>query len=315
MYTLDYSVIVVNYNGERIIEKCVRQTLLAMQVASHLQGELIVVDNASCDNSRQILSEFATKVRLLLLEKNIIMAAYNKGAEIARGKYLMMLNNDHFMMSDCLTKAMIPFANHNDLFQVCIQSLNEHDQSYQFGKAACELKKGQIWLNFQMENPQESAFVTLGGLGLYRADIFVQLGGFCPLYHPFYWEDADLAYNAWKQGYRVWYETEAKAEHRHQASISRCDKNYVRRVNRRNKILFFWLNVSSLRFFLHHFMYYPIFAWRWYREHHEIDYLLIPFLLLLKLPAIIKEKIKRLRKTVRCDEEVIRLNDLSLGGS
>lgn len=303
--TPDYSVIIINYNGEDLIEKCISHTLQSIKSCTEFHGELIVVDNGSTDQSRNILEKFNSVIKVLLLNENIIMGAYNKGAEIAEGRYLMMLNNDQFIDPDCLQNSIRPLDKNPELFQVCIQDLNESDRSYQSGKGAGELKKGQIWLSFTPENPDKSDFVMTGGLGIYRAGLFRQLGGFCRLFHPFYWEDADLAYNAWKQGYKVWYEATAKAEHRHQATISRFKKEYVRRINRRNKILFFWLNVSSPKIFIHHLCHYPLFAWEWYKKTGEIDYLLIPFILLCKLHRIIPEKIRRLQKTCQRDEYIL----------
>jgi GT2 family glycosyltransferase len=306
---IDYSVVILNYNGESILEKCIEHTLKAMNSCSAYKGELIVVDNDSKDRSRAILESYKNQLIPLLLDKNIILQGYNKAAEIANGEYLVLLNNDQFLDYDFFNHVIEPFESSETLFQVCNQNLNENTRTYQSGQGFGELKKGQVWLNFNHQDITKSKPVFTGGLGVYRKSIFLKLGGFCRLFHPFYWEDADLAYNAQKQGYQVIYIPEAKAEHRHQATIGSFDKKQVRYINRRNKILFFWLNITSISYWIHHALKYPLFALSWTIHHKEMDYLKIPFSLLFKLHRILPEKIARYRATKICDTHIQTLND------
>ncbi len=73
---------------------------------------------------------------------------------------------------------------------------------------------------------------------------FLELGGFDPLYRPFYWEDADLGYRAWKRGWSVLVEPRSQVEHlRGDGDIQRTrGEKLVARTIRRNRFLFHWAN-------------------------------------------------------------------------
>ncbi|PJE58197.1 MAG: glycosyltransferase family 2 protein, partial [Candidatus Portnoybacteria bacterium CG10_big_fil_rev_8_21_14_0_10_36_7] len=45
------------------------------------------------------------------------------------------------------------------------------------------------------------------------------LNGFDELYSPFYWEDIDLSYRAWKTGYTVLFDPQVLVEHHHETTI------------------------------------------------------------------------------------------------
>lgn len=88
------SVIVVNYNGEQWLRACIG----ALQADPDAVREIIVVDNASTDDSSRILQEIATEhleVRVLSSEVNLGYAgAVNLARSTASGKYLAIMNMD-----------------------------------------------------------------------------------------------------------------------------------------------------------------------------------------------------------------------------
>ncbi len=302
---MDYSIIILNYNGEAILERSIRHSLEAMH-CSKLRGELIVADNASQDSSSRIISSFKGEIRCLKLDENIVLQAYNEAAKISKGKILILLNNDEFIDPDFIEEIINPFSTTDDLFLVCNQCLNEGSRTYQSGLLEAEFKKGQVWLRhgFQIEDTQEARQVNIGCLGAYRRDLFLEIGGFEALFLPFYWEDADLSYRARKRGWKCYYQPLAKAEHIHRGTISRFDQNFVRYVNRRNKILFFWLNIEDLRLWLLHFVRFPIFVLGSLIFDGTLDYLRASFWILTHLNPILKEKHKR-RKYKKVKDSIL----------
>src|SRR5207247_474866 len=91
------STIVVNYNGSHLLPDCLG-SLQKQDVDGH---EIIVVDNGSIDESAEVIGRFG--LRLLALGRNYgLPAAYNRGAEIAAGRYLFFVNNDMRFEPDCV---------------------------------------------------------------------------------------------------------------------------------------------------------------------------------------------------------------------
>jgi GT2 family glycosyltransferase len=91
------SVIVVNYNGAHLLPDC----LASLEAQDYRPLEILVVDNGSIDDSRAVAAQYAC--RFVALEgNNGLPAAYNRGAEVARGEYLFFVNNDMRFDNECV---------------------------------------------------------------------------------------------------------------------------------------------------------------------------------------------------------------------
>src|SRR6266850_6078289 len=107
MAILPLSVIVLNYNGSRWIERCLeslsRQTIF-------LAIEVIVADNLSQDGSDKIAAEILGRWKNGLFIQNGSNLGFcegnNRAAERARGEYLFFLNNDTWLEPECLEKLL-----------------------------------------------------------------------------------------------------------------------------------------------------------------------------------------------------------------
>jgi GT2 family glycosyltransferase len=84
-----------------------------------------------------------------------------------------------------------------------------------------------------------------GGSAMYDRDRFVQIGGFEPLLAPFYWEDVELSYRAWKRGYKVAYEPRSIARHQLSSTIGKLDQRKVRRIQQRNRLMYHWIHLHD----------------------------------------------------------------------
>ncbi len=92
------SILIVNYNGAAFLEDCLRSVELVVEP----RNEVIVVDNASTDGSRQILSRFS-KVRTVLSDRNRGFAGGNNlGLRHCSGELILLLNSDTVVTSDFL---------------------------------------------------------------------------------------------------------------------------------------------------------------------------------------------------------------------
>ena len=75
-------------------------------------------------------------------------------------------------------------------------------------------------------------------------------------YHPFYWEDIDLGYAAWRRGWRSRFEPQAKVLHQRRATIGpRFGDAYANQTFLKNALLFIWKNVRDRKLLTQHFAY------------------------------------------------------------
>ena len=89
---MDYSIIIPVFNKADLTRRCLE--VLPETIADAGTGEVIVVDNASSDHTARVLEAFPW-IRLIRNEKNLGFAgANNQAARIARGEFLVLLNND-----------------------------------------------------------------------------------------------------------------------------------------------------------------------------------------------------------------------------
>jgi N-acetylglucosaminyl-diphospho-decaprenol L-rhamnosyltransferase len=100
----DVSVIVVNYNTGHLLDRM----FAALEAsAGELRLQVIVVDNASCDDSIQNLRSRHPRAELIENLTNVGFGrANNQAVPFARGRYVLLLNTDAFVSSDTLVKAV-----------------------------------------------------------------------------------------------------------------------------------------------------------------------------------------------------------------
>ena len=83
-----------------------------------------------------------------------------------------------------------------------------------------------------------------GGACFVDKEKFNTISGFDTAYAPFYFEDLDLSYRAWKQGWQVLYSSETSFFHQHQATIgSYFSKTQIDQIHLANQYIFMWKNL------------------------------------------------------------------------
>ena len=93
--------------------------------------------------------------------------------------------------------------------------------------------------------PLPAAF-ALGGASLWRREALLGDGAFDALFAPFYWEDVDRAWRAWRAGRRVVVCPDAVVEHRHRGTIGKAvPRGLVRAAIEKNRLLFAWRHVDD----------------------------------------------------------------------
>ena len=100
----DVSVIIVSFNTSDLLRRCV-ETL--RERSDGVTTEVIVIDNASSDDSADMVERDFPDVRLIRSDANIGFGpANNLGIEIARSRYYLLLNSDAFPEPGALRRAV-----------------------------------------------------------------------------------------------------------------------------------------------------------------------------------------------------------------
>jgi len=123
----EVSVIIVNYNGFDLLEKCV-ETLIKYTKVSY---EIIVVDNGSTVGDVLTVTAKFNGIKTIKLNENKgFAAANNLGISESAGKYILLLNNDIVFIEDAISKSVDYSKTVNDKAILGCKLLNE-DNSHQ----------------------------------------------------------------------------------------------------------------------------------------------------------------------------------------
>ena len=111
------SIIIPAYNVEAYIKECLDSIFQSLKDLDINQVEVIVVDDASCDNTQNILkSYFAMNLTVVANRTNEgISNARNTGISIAHGKYIMLMDSDDFLVPNTLEQVLDFLKSHDTI--------------------------------------------------------------------------------------------------------------------------------------------------------------------------------------------------------
>lgn len=102
---VDVSICIVNYNAKDFLDNCIRSIFGSIKDRSY---EVIVVDNASTDGSREIAKKYPS-IRYIQNPSNLgFIKANNIGIKSSGGRYVLSLNNDTVIKNGAIEK-MVDF--------------------------------------------------------------------------------------------------------------------------------------------------------------------------------------------------------------
>jgi GT2 family glycosyltransferase len=210
------AVIIVNWNGERFIERC----LGALQAQTHQPYETILVDNASTDRSQEIVRRFPF-ARLLALDQNTGFARGNNiaiHAASAESEWIALLNPDAFPEPHWLGELLLS-ARDNPEFDVFGSKLvNASEPAVLDGAGDAYHISGLVWRMGHGKQvpsspePVREIFSPCAAAALYRRSALLKAGGFDEDYFC-YTEDVDLGFRLRLAGCRCLYVPASVAHH------------------------------------------------------------------------------------------------------
>lgn len=312
------SIVIVSWEGRDLLS----ESLPALLKAVKFQGgnhEIIVVDNGSTDGTEEYLKDHYPQVRVIRNPVNEYFAGGNNlGVAAAKNDILVLLNNDMIVHEDFLVPLLAGFRS-PDIFAVASQVFlaDPSKRREETGKArasfnGCDLDwRHETVLPSDEEQQYVPVFWGHGGAVAVDRHKFQWLGGFDRLYDPFYVEDADLSYCAWKVGWRCLMAVQSKVIHKHRTSTSRFGKQFISQIVRRNQYLFLWKNFADFGKLLAHFARSPrVLVRRAGIPGIGIRVEMLAFLgAAERLPAVLRQKLRLARSVVRSDQEILEITN------
>jgi O-antigen biosynthesis protein len=211
----EISIIIPVYGKLEYTLACLRS--LAKHGAS-AKFEVIVVDDASPDESVQILAQVAG-LQLLRNQTNLgFIGSCNAGAKLARGEFLLFLNNDTQVTAGWMDALRRCFAERADCGIAGSRLVYPDGRLQEAGGLV--FADGSCWNVGRFEARDNPAYLyrrevdyVSGASLMIRQATFAQVGGFDVRYTPAYYEDADLAFAVRKLGLRTYYQPSSTVIH------------------------------------------------------------------------------------------------------
>lgn len=214
------SIIIVNWNTGPLLHNC----LQALEPDVHPDYEIIIIDNASADDSARAARQSFPRLRLIENRENLGFArANNQGMAEARGRYLLLLNPDTLVPPTALP-ALLDFMAQHQTAGACAPRLRLPDgaaQPYSFGqdprpayllrRALAQKVLRRPLHDWQTTRTQRQDWVSGACLLLRRAAI-AQVGGLDENIF-LYFEDNDLCLRLRQAGWQVWYHPQVAITH------------------------------------------------------------------------------------------------------
>jgi len=260
---------ILNWDGRHLLQECLPSVVEAVRQHSLRAGgfhEVLVVDNGSSDGSVDYLRQNFPQVRVVTLDRNYgFSIGNNKGLQHVRSNVVVLLNNDMMVRPDFLQPLLTPFLD-SGVFAVASQIFfaDPSQRREETGKTRGRFERGFFRFWHDEIRPEDATLAAIpvfwAGGGSCAVDVrkLAAIGGFDSLYHPFYVEDADVSWQAWRRGWKCLFAPHSHVVHKHRGtSRPKFGDEYVDCTIRRNQFLFIWKNVTDAGMILRHLIELP----------------------------------------------------------
>lgn len=209
------SIIIPAYNQWEFTYNCIKQII---DNTVDIEYEVILADDVSSDET-QAAGQYIKNLYVHRNNKNLgFVRNCNEAAKIAKGKYILFLNNDTSVQKNWLQPLIDLMENDNNIGMVGSKLV--------YGNGKLQEAGGIFWNDASAWNyghgdhigkpeynyVKEVDYIS-GASIMIRRHLWEQIGGFDERYVPAYCEDADLAFEVRKSGYKVVYQPKSVVVH------------------------------------------------------------------------------------------------------
>lgn len=240
------SVIILNYNVRFFLEQCIKSVQKSLQ---NIQGEIIVVDNNSQDDSSAMMRELFPDIQYVENPVNLgFPKGNNIGVDRAKGEYICILNPDTVVAEDTFEKILDFIDSRQNIGIVGCKLIDGK------GKFLPESKRGipTVWHSIAKilamyklfpnsrsfngyyashleQDEQGEVEILVGAFMVMKKDLYRQLEGFDEQFF-MYVEDTDLSYRSLKMGKVNYYFPETVVIH-YKGESTVKDREYIKRFH------------------------------------------------------------------------------------
>ncbi len=202
------SIVIPVFNDYRLTKHCLASIL---KHSGDIPYEIIIGDDCSTDLTKSITDRVAN----ITVARGEVCQGFlgncNNAAQLARGKYVLFLNNDTVVCHNWLAPLVDIVERDPFVGIVGPKLLFSNGKLQEAGGIVWD--DGSAWNYGRMDSPHKPEYNYVkevdyisGACLLIRADLWQQLGGFDPRYMPAYYEDTDIAFEVRELGYKVVYQ-------------------------------------------------------------------------------------------------------------
>lgn len=229
------SVVILAYNNLDYTKLCIESLY---KNSSHLDFELITINNGSTDGTREFFNSLANQKKISIAENCGVDKAFNKGLQLADGKFIVFISNDlvltpnwldnllECIQSDEKIGMVVPVCNFSSNFQQVSLSYANMEELFEAAKKynRCDPKKWEERLRL----------ITYSFVA--KTDLLKKLGGFDEIYNPYEFDDDDLSFRIRREGYKLILARDTYIHHF--GSITKRDYHVTKYLRERNRRIF-----------------------------------------------------------------------------
>jgi len=199
------SIIITNYNGGNLLSQCLHSVFNS----EYQNYEVILVDNASTDDSHIFAQKKFPSMKLISNKENLGSVGRNSGIKIAKGEYIVLLDNDTKVNSNWLNEFLKNYEKHGyGMYQGKLLLMDEPNKinsagcminifGFSFARGAGEIDNGQYDKKIEINFPATAcAFIPkkiFEEIGLFDEEFFAYL------------DDTDFGWRAIKQNIKSFF--------------------------------------------------------------------------------------------------------------
>lgn len=209
------SVVIPNWNGENFLKIC----LPSLTGQTERGFEVLIVDNNSSDNSINYIQRNFPKFKVIPLSKNFGFArAVNEGIKKANGEYVVLINNDSKIDSNCLFYLQRAAQAHPEVGFISAKILSLKKKGLidnagdNIDASGHLIIRGHNQKDHPQFNKEGYCFLASGGGSLIKKEVFKKIGYFDEDFF-MYMEDADFFFRAQLAGFKGWFQPKAVIYH------------------------------------------------------------------------------------------------------